>query len=98
MKDIVAISRIRLLKLEATFNTIVEAFSFLDKNGDGKLKRKEVILTFGDVSPGEKSPSHVTMERYKELDWNKDGKVNFKEFLFALTKWVGFDSDDNKES
>ena len=34
----------------------------------------------------------------EEMDWNKVGMVNFKEFLFALTKWVGFDSDDEKES
>lgn len=92
------ISRIGSPKLEVTFDTIVEAFSFLDKNGDGKLNRKEVMLALSKASPREKSPNRVNTKRFKELDWNKDGKVNFKEFLFTLTKWVGFDDDDVEES
>lgn len=89
------VSKIGSPKLEATFDTIVEAFSFLDKNGDGKLKRKEVMLALNKASPREKSPNHINTKRFKEMDCNKDGKVSFKEFLFALTKWVGFDSDDD---
>ena len=34
------VSRIGSPKLEATFDAIVETFSFLNKNGDGKLKKK----------------------------------------------------------
>ncbi|PHT97025.1 putative calcium-binding protein CML22 [Capsicum chinense] len=36
-------SKIGSPELEATFNTIVEAFLFLDKGGDGKLHKKDVI-------------------------------------------------------
>lgn len=37
----------------------------------------------------------------EEMDWDKNGMVNFKEFLFAFTQWVGIDEnedeDDNKD-
>lgn len=31
----------------------------------------------------------VTSERFHELDWDEDGAVTFKEFLFAFVHWVG---------
>ena len=30
----------------------------------------------------------------EEMDWNRKGKVGFREFLFAFIDWVGMDSDD----
>ena len=30
----------------------------------------------------------------EEMDWNKDGKVSFREFLFSLINWVGLESTD----
>ena len=35
--------------------------------------------------------------RFEELDWDKNGKVSFREFLFALEKWLGIDADDAGE-
>lgn len=35
----------------------------------------------------------------EEMDWDKNGSVNFKEFLFAFTHWVGIDeTEDDEES
>lgn len=31
------------------------------------------------------------------MDWDKNGMVNFKEFLFAFTRWVGIDNDDEED-
>ncbi|PIA36030.1 hypothetical protein AQUCO_03400136v1 [Aquilegia coerulea] len=84
-------------ELEATFNTIVEAFLFFDKNGDGKLNRKEMVKAMNEASPWERSPGHITKTRFKELDSNKCGQVSFKEFLFALINWVGFETDNEEE-
>lgn len=34
----------------------------------------------------------------EEMDWDKNGMVSFKEFLFAFTRWVGIDeNEDNDE-
>jgi hypothetical protein len=27
--------------------------------------------------------------RWEEIDWDKDGKITFKEFLLAVSGWVG---------
>ncbi|KAI3823103.1 hypothetical protein L1987_04530 [Smallanthus sonchifolius] len=81
-------------KLKATFDTIIEAFLFLDKNGDGKLNKKDMIKAMNADIPMEKSPTHITKTRFKEMDWNKDGKVSFREFLFSFIDWVGFDYDN----
>lgn len=51
-------------QIEATFNTIIEVFLFLDKNGVGKLKKKDVVKALNEASPREKSPSHITRSRF----------------------------------
>ncbi|KAJ9555493.1 hypothetical protein OSB04_010107 [Centaurea solstitialis] len=81
-------------ELKATFDTMIEAFLFLDKNGNGKLIKKDMIKAMNEDFPMEKSPTHITKTRFKEMDWNKDGKVSFREFLFSLINWVGFESTD----
>ncbi|XP_010241365.1 PREDICTED: probable calcium-binding protein CML22 [Nelumbo nucifera] len=84
-------------QLEAVFDTIIQAFLFLDKNGDGKLNKKDLAKAFNEAPTQEKLPRHITKSRFKEMDWNRSGKVSFKDFLFALTKWVGIDTDDEKD-
>ncbi|OAY28255.1 probable calcium-binding protein CML22 isoform X1 [Manihot esculenta] len=81
-------------ELEATFDTLVEAFLFLDKNGDGKLNKKDVLKALDEESPWEKSPAHISKSRFREMDWDRNGKVSFREFLFALINWVGIDADE----
>lgn len=31
------------------------------------------------------------------MDWNKDGTVSIKEFLYSMIKWIGMDSDDDEK-
>ncbi|CAL9056407.1 probable calcium-binding protein CML22 isoform X2 [Musa acuminata AAA Group] len=83
--------------VEATFDKLAEAFAFLDKNGDGKLDKKDIILALNEAPSKEKSPTHITSRRFKEMDRNKDGTVSFKEFLFSVIKWIGIDTDHEKE-
>ncbi|GKV51784.1 hypothetical protein SLEP1_g58409 [Rubroshorea leprosula] len=84
------------MDIESTFNTIVDVFLFLDKNGDGKLNKKDMIKALNDSTPWEKSPAHVTRTRFKEMDWVKKGEVSFREFLFAFVNWVGIDNDEEE--
>ena len=33
----------------------------------------------------------------EEMDWDKNGMVSFKEFLFAFTRWVGLDENEDDD-
>ena len=33
----------------------------------------------------------------EEMDWDKDGKITFKEFLFAFTNWVGVKDNEDED-
>ncbi|XP_047318707.1 probable calcium-binding protein CML22 [Impatiens glandulifera] len=98
-------SKLGVAELESTFEIIVEAFLFLDKNGDGKLNKKDVIKSLNEDFRWERSSMHVITNRFKEMDWaDRDGNVSFREFLFSLINWVGIidlheeeDEDDNEE-
>lgn len=34
----------------------------------------------------------------EEMDWDKSGMVNFKEFLFAFTRWVGIEDNEDEDA
>lgn len=57
-------SKIDSPQLEATFDTVIEVFSFLDKNGDGKLNKTDMVKALNEAYPLEKSPAHVTRTRF----------------------------------
>ncbi|XP_071697752.1 probable calcium-binding protein CML21 [Rutidosis leptorrhynchoides] len=86
--------------IEATFETLVDSFVFLDKNKDGYVSRDEMIGAINETTSGERSSGRIAMKRFEEMDWDKNGMVNFKEFLFAFEKWVGIEDaeDDEDES
>ncbi|XP_048333589.2 probable calcium-binding protein CML22 isoform X2 [Ziziphus jujuba] len=81
-------------ELEATFDTIIEVFLFLDKSGSGKLNQNDMIKALNEASPTERSPARITRTRFREMDWDKNGKISFREFLFAFIHWVGIDTDE----
>ncbi|KAB1215000.1 putative calcium-binding protein CML21 [Morella rubra] len=84
-------------KLEATIETLVDAFVFLDKNKDGYVSKSEMVQAINETTSGERSSGQIAMKRFEEMDWDKNGMVNFKEFLFAFTRWVGIDDIDDEE-
>nr|CAB3468379.1 unnamed protein product [Digitaria exilis] len=83
--------------LEATFETLVDAFVFLDKNKDGYVSKDEMIQAINETTTGERSSGRIAMKRFEEMDWDKNGMVSFKEFLFAFTRWVGIDENEDDE-
>lgn len=90
-------SRMGLADLEATFETLLDAFAFLDKNKDGYVSRDEMTKAINETIGGERSSGRIAMKRFEEMDWDKNGMVNFKEFLFAFTRWVGIAEGDDEE-
>ncbi|KAJ4747962.1 calcium-dependent kinase-like protein [Rhynchospora pubera] len=90
-------AKMGLGNLEATFETLVNAFVFLDKNKDGYVSKEEMIQAINETTSGERSSGRIGMKRFEEMDWDKNGMVSFKEFLFAFTQWVGIDEGDDEE-
>ncbi|QCE11172.1 probable calcium-binding protein CML22 [Vigna unguiculata] len=76
------------------FNSIVEAFVFFDQNGDGKLNKKDMVRTLNETNPRERSPARISKHRFQEMDWDKNGQVTFREFLFGFINWVGIEADE----
>lgn len=50
--------------LEATFETLVEAFVFLDKNKDGYVSRNEMVQAINETVGGERSSGRIAMRRF----------------------------------
>lgn len=84
-------SRMGIPDLEATFETLVESFVFLDSNKDGHVSKSEMIRAIEETR---QSDGQIALKRFEEMDWDKNGMVNFKEFLFAFTRWVGIEDDE----
>lgn len=86
-------------ELEATFDTLINAFVFLDKNRDGYVSKSEMVDAINETTSGERSSGRIAMRRFEEMDWDNNGTVTFKEFLFAFTRWVGIDEaeDDDED-
>ncbi|CAK9148920.1 unnamed protein product [Ilex paraguariensis] len=90
-------SRMGMPDLEVTFETLVDTFVFLDKNKDGYVSKREMIEAINETTGGERSSGRIAMKRFEEMDWDKNGMVNFKEFLFAFTGWLGIQDTEDEE-
>nr|GLL22471.1 probable calcium-binding protein CML21 isoform X1 [Ipomoea trifida] len=86
-----------LPNLESTFETLVDAFVFLDINKDGYVSKSEMVQAINETTSGEGSSGRIAMKRFEEMDWDKNGMVNFKEFLFAFTRWVGIEDMEEED-
>ena len=69
------ISKLGSPRLAATFDTIIQAFIFLDKNGDGKLNKKEMVKALN--APCERSPARITQTRFSIDPFTKDTPYPF---------------------
>ncbi|KAL6840976.1 hypothetical protein ACP4OV_029236 [Aristida adscensionis] len=89
------ISEFESAKLNYVFDELIDAFLFFDKDGDGKMKRKDVTKRMNEISHQERTPSHIAAQLFKEMDLNRNGRVNLKEFLFSMIRWAGLETDDD---
>jgi calcium-binding protein CML len=53
--------------LEAAFETLVDAFVFLDKNKDGYVSKDEMIQAINETIGGENSSGRIGMRRFGEF-------------------------------
>ncbi|XP_062232409.1 probable calcium-binding protein CML22 [Phragmites australis] len=89
------VSEFESAKLNYVFDELIHAFLFFDKDGNGTMKRKDVTRRMNEVSNQERTPSYITAQLFKEMDLNRNGKVNLKEFLFSIIRWAGLETEDD---
>ncbi|OQR87838.1 hypothetical protein ACHHYP_08016 [Achlya hypogyna] len=97
--DYKEIERDDAVKISKAFETVVNAYLMFDRDASGIIKWGEMkeILNKPESTKLKSTSPHAkffNVERWKELDWNKDGSINFQEFFLAFQKWVGIDEDD----
>ncbi|KAJ8423781.1 hypothetical protein Cgig2_018440 [Carnegiea gigantea] len=81
----------RKLEVSFTEEEIDDLFNECDINEDMRVEFDEFIVLLCLVYLLQEEPAS------KEMDWDKNGMVNFKEFLFAFTRWVGIAEGDDEE-
>jgi len=59
-----------------------------DKSGDSSRRKGSGSKRKGSNS-GSMAQQFLSGERWAEIDWDRDGKITFKEFLLAVSGWVG---------
>lgn len=78
----------------------------IDESGErssGRIAMKRFGLLFNSslllkLSPSLEPRILILIRLFaEEMDWDKNGMVNFKEFLFAFTQWVGIDENEEDE-
>ena len=72
-------------ELRWAFNNIIGAYLLFDVDASGDLSRDEVLKqlqaktgVFADAA----AQNLMTEERWKELDWDDDGQISFREFIW----------------
>ncbi|MCO5553194.1 hypothetical protein L7F22_006715 [Adiantum nelumboides] len=91
-------SRLGFTQLEKSFDKIADAFVFFDKDCDGYVSKSEIVEAIGQASPGSRNADRIGLKRFEEMDWDKNGLITFKEFLFAFTNWVGVKDEEEYSS
>ncbi len=85
-------------ELRWAFNNIIGAYLLFDVDASGDLSRDEVMAqlqaktgVFADAA----AQSLMTAERWAELDWDQDGQISFREFIWAFQSWISVDGGAN---
>lgn len=76
-------------KVRRGFMVAKEAFDFIDTDKSGEIDFDELKKAFSAM----KSDDETVKARFEELDFNKDKNIEFPEFVYGITVWVGMDED-----
>jgi len=75
-------------KLRKGFVVAEQAFHHIDEDKSGVIDFEELKHAFSTMKS-----DNLINERLKELDFNGDKSIEFPEFVWGITAWVGMDPD-----
>ena len=67
---------------------LVAAYLLFDPETNGSITKDVVEGMMEEKGHHAGARSFLTGERWKEMDWDKNGSISFAEFCFAFTGWV----------
>ena len=88
-------------ELESAFNTIIGTYLLFDGDASGDLDREEVMRQMASregVFASQSAASFLSNARWQELDWDGDGQITVREFIWAFQTWIADDGDDDQTS
>eukprot|EP01083_Nonionella_stella_P265892 900114_1 len=80
---------IRFDTLSSGFEVVKSMFDIIDEDGSGEISLKEFKQSFNDIC---RDPE-IVKQRMKELDYNNDENISFREFIFGISSWCGFNDE-----
>jgi calcium-binding protein CML len=60
------VSEFESAKLNYVFDELIDAFLFFNKEGNGKMRRKDVTQRMNEASHQERTPSHITTQLFSQ--------------------------------
>ena len=71
------------------FEVVKKMFDTIDEDGNGEISLEEFEQSFRDICRDPKIVQH----RMNELDYNHDHNITFREFIFGISSWCGFNDE-----
>eukprot|EP01084_Bolivina_argentea_P238996 401590_1 len=75
--------------LVSGFDVVKKMFDVIDEDGSGEISSEEFKQAFTDIC---RDPE-IVKQRMKELDYNNDQAISFREFIFGISSWCGFNDE-----
>lgn len=77
---------------------VLEAWVLFDADASGTLDKDEVLGMIREHGgSGRGANLLLSADRWEELDWDSDGSITIKEWLYAFMTWVGLDDVDTDD-
>jgi len=80
------------LTIRKGFEVAQEAFNKIDRDGSGRIDFEELQAAFLAMKQDD-----LIYERLRELDFNGDKTIEFPEFVWGISAWVGMDDSDQND-
>lgn len=83
-------------ELEEAIAIAVDTFLFFDQDGSGTIKKDEVAQAMCSSPHNPRHPHTMSLGelRFDEMDWDRDGVIDFTRFMYSFTDWVGLNDEE----
>eukprot|EP00595_Chromulina_sp_UTEXLB2642_P003831 CAMPEP_0196767734 /NCGR_PEP_ID=MMETSP1095-20130614/41910_1 /TAXON_ID=96789 ORGANISM="Chromulina nebulosa, Strain UTEXLB2642" /NCGR_SAMPLE_ID=MMETSP1095 /ASSEMBLY_ACC=CAM_ASM_000446 /LENGTH=232 /DNA_ID=CAMNT_0042136339 /DNA_START=351 /DNA_END=1049 /DNA_ORIENTATION=+ len=81
------------LEIKEMLNLIVSAYLLFDPEGEGHIKKHNVEKLLEESGHQAGKNAMLSQDKWKEMDWDANGTIDFAEFVMAFSTWVDLDDE-----